>query len=134
MATKIEEVKKEGSRRAAAMRERWSREELQKSLIRKGTVFGTAAVLGTMNRLNVPIAIAGFPWKVAVAGVAMIVEATTKGPVQAVAGGIGDATMAVYIERSISTGSLIAGDDYVEYDGDDDAMRDDAAPADGGEL
>ena len=83
---------------------------LQHSLIRKAGITLTAATYGAMRRHSVPLAIKSFPWKVGVWFGSTLVEAMTKGGVQAVAGAISDTTMASYTENAIATGSLIAGD------------------------
>ena len=101
--------------RIAAARRRTQTENLQRTLVRKAGVIGTAATFGGLNRAGVPVTIGGFPWKLAVSTVANLGEAMTGGNVQAVFAGVADATTAIYIERSISTDTVIAGEgDYVE--------------------
>ncbi len=120
--SKVEIAIAEGKNKLAAARRRYQTKSLENTLIRKAAIVSTAALYGALNRMNVPVAIGGFPWKLGVVTLATLGEGLTKGAVQAASGGIADSTMAIYIERSISTDTLIAGDDdpYDEDDDDDD--------------
>ena len=97
--------------RLAAARRRTTANQLERTLVRKGSVLSTAATYGVLNRVGVPVDVGGFPWKIAVEALALAGEGMTKGNIQAVFGGIADATAAVYVERSISMNTLIAGED-----------------------
>lgn len=105
----LELVKKEASMRIANAGRRVKTQSMERMIIRKAGVLGTASVYGAMNRMGVPHELAGFPWKVAVGTIATVGEALSGGKTQAVCAGIADATTAIYIERSISTGTVIAG-------------------------
>lgn len=95
--------------RIAGVRRSHKTMDMKKMVLRKASVLGTAATFGAMNRMGVPHELAGFPWKLGVATIANVGEALTGGKTQAVLAGIGDSTMAIYVERSITTGSVIAG-------------------------
>ena len=114
----IELMKKEASQKIANANRRAREKGLENTLVHKGALLTTAALYGSLNRMDVPIEIGGFPWKLGVTGLALLAEGMTKGTTQAVAGGVADATLAIYIERSISTNTLVAGDD--DWDDDDD--------------
>jgi len=100
------------------MKRTTERRGLERALVRKASVLTSAATLGTLRRMGVPVAIAGFPWKLGVSTLALLGEGMSKGNVQAVMGGIADASMAIYVERSIGNKVLVAGEgDYDEDDG-----------------
>lgn len=100
----------EAKQRIAAAHRRMRTKTLESALVRKGTGAVTAATLGTMNRLGVPVTIGGFPWKIALIAIAQLGEGLSRGAIQAAMAGVADATSAIYIERSISTKTLIAGE------------------------
>ena len=106
----IELAKKEASSKIQAANRRAKSQRLEATLVRKGVGLSTAALYGTLNRMGVPIAIGGFPWKLGVGALATLAEGLTKGTTNSVMSGIADATMAIYIERSISKNTLIAGE------------------------
>jgi len=119
----LEVAKKETARRIAGARERLRRTTLEHTIVRKGTGVTTAAIYGSMNRMGVPVEIAGFPWKVAVATLAQLGEGLSSGYTQAVFAGVADSTTAIYIERALSTDTLIAGEDddeYIDAESEDD--------------
>lgn len=105
----IELVKKEASMRTAAASRRHKTQSLLGMMVRKSSIMGTASVYGAMNRMGVPVEVAGFPWKLAVGTIANLGEALSGGKTQAVCAGIADATTAIFIERAITTGTVIAG-------------------------
>lgn len=117
-ASKLAVEKAKHRQSMANARRRAERSKIEDALIRKGTIMGTAGIYGTMNRFDVPVDLGGFPWKVAVAGLAWVGEAMSKGAVQSVMGGIGDATLAIYVERAITQKTLIAGEDDDDGDGE----------------
>lgn len=117
--TKIEQVKAEGRQRLANARRRMEQRNMEQTLVRKGTLLASAAGYGTLNRLGVPVSIGGFPWKIGVATLALLGEGLTKGNTQAVMAGLADSTLAIYVERSISTNTLIAGGEG-DYEDEDD--------------
>ena len=125
MASAIETVKAEGRARLAAANRRFRQKGMEQMLIRKAAVLSSAAVYGTLNRVGVPVDIAGFPWKVGVAALALLGEGLSKGATQAVMAGLADTTLAIYVERSISTNTLIAGQYGYGIEGDDDDDDDD---------
>ena len=114
----LELMKIEQASKMAAVRRRFKTQGLQNTLVRKGAVFGTAALYGTLNRFDVPVTIGGFPWKLAVNALALTGEGMTKGGWQAMFAGVSDSTTAIYVERSISENTLIVGEDR-NYDADD---------------
>ncbi len=122
MASLRELEKRDVNARIAAARRRAQSQALERTLVHKGTLITSAALYGTLNRMNVPIAVAGFPWKLGVGALALLGEGLSRGNMQAVMSGVADATMAIYVERSITTDTLIAGehDDYDDDDDDDD--------------
>jgi len=85
------------------------------------------------------VSMGGFPWKLGVEALALLGEGMSKGALQAIMAGIADGTLAIYVERSISTDTIIAGDEDIKYGksvrrpirGDDDDDDDDD---DGGEV
>lgn len=105
----LELAKREHSSRLAAANRRNKMNNFENTLVRKGAVIGTAAVFGTMNRMDVPVTLAGIPWKLFVNAGALLVEGLTSGKLQAAAGGISDATTAIFTERAISENTLIVG-------------------------
>ncbi len=130
MATAIEQVKQEARAKMTAANARIKTKTLERTLVRKGSLLVSSAVYGTLNRMDIPISIAGFPWKLGVGALALLGEGMSKGNLQAVLGGVADSTMAIYVERSISTNNLVAGDD-VGWEDDGSADPDDD---DGGEI
>lgn len=105
----LELAKRDHAARMAATNRRNKMRNFENTLVRKGAVIGTAAVFGTLNRMDVPVTIGGIPWKLFVNAGALIVEGTTSGKLQAAAGGISDATTAIFTERAISENTLIVG-------------------------
>ena len=133
MATAIEQVKIEARAKMTAANARIKTKTLERTLVRKGSLLVSSAVYGTLNRMDIPISIAGFPWKLGVGALALLGEGMSKGNLQAVLGGVADSTMAIYVERSISTNNLVAGDDVGWHD-DGSADDDDDDGSDGGEI
>ena len=127
----IELAKKEASMRIASANQRRKASGTERMLVRKATLVGTAGVYGVLNRMGVPVEIAGFPVKLAISTAANLAEAMTGGNTQAVMAGIADATTAIYVERSITTGTVIAGD--YEVGAEDDEIIEVEAD-DGGQL
>ena len=126
MPSAIEVAKKEASARVANLTRRYKQKNLEHALVRKASLLTTAAVFGTLDRMKVPVAIAGFPWKLGVASLALLGEGLTKGNVQAIMAGLADSTLAIYVSKSISTNTLIAGiesvgaeHDVIDTDGDE---------------
>lgn len=117
-------VKQETRNRIANITRRYKTKNLEHMMVRKATIITTAAIFGALNRMEVPLTVAGIPVKLIVAPAAMLVEGLSKGYLQAGAGGIADSTLAIYIERSISTDSIIAGEDDDDDDGDGDGDGD----------
>ena len=107
--SELDLVKAEHSQRMAAANRRNKMDNFKQTLVRKGAIVSTAAVYGTLNRMDVPVAIGGFPWKLAVSGIALVVEGMSSGMLQATAAGISDATTAIFTERAISENTLIVG-------------------------
>lgn len=85
--------------------------QFETTILRKAGVSLTAAAYGAMNRYAVPNNINGFPWKLGVWLGATLIEALSDSKiVTAFSAGVSDATMAVYMERSISNKTLVAGE------------------------
>ena len=103
-------LKAETASRMASMNRNVKRRALEATMVRHAAVVGTAASLAAMNRMSVPVAIGGVPTKLALALVALVGEGVTRGRTQAALGGVANACMAVYIERSITTKSVVAGE------------------------
>ena len=95
-------------RRDARLRQ--EKRNFERALVRKTGVTLTAGVYGTMSRLGVPNDIMGFPWKLGAFVGATLVEALADGHVQAFAAGMSDATLAIYMDRSIVNKTLISGE------------------------
>lgn len=108
-------------------RNRAQRDSMTSTFVRKGALLTAAGVYGALNRFEVGPSIGGFPYKVGVIGICWIGEALTSGVAQAIFGGIGDGSMAIYTERAISNNTLVAG-----AVGEDDEME--VIEAEGGEL
>lgn len=102
-------VKQEAAARIAAARRRVHTQSLQHTIVRKAGVLTTAAVYGTLHRFKISDSIGGFPWRLGVLTLAQIGEGVSRGAVQAIMAGIADASLAVYVERSIATDTLVAG-------------------------
>jgi hypothetical protein len=109
--SQLDLIKKDATARVAAANRRNKNNNMTAMFIRKGSLVSTSALYGTLNRFGVPITLGGFPWKIGIATISLLVEGLTKGAVQSIAAGVNDSTTAIYIERAISTGSVIAGDD-----------------------
>lgn len=105
----IEQVRAEAAHRIANARRRQREQSLTGALVRKSAGISTAALYGTLNRLAVPATIGGFPWKIGVITLATLGEALSSGMAQSACAGIADATQAIYVERSISKNTLVAG-------------------------
>lgn len=95
---------------ARAARANLTTKALEATLVRKASGVSAAAGYGAMKLMHVPIDIKGFPWKLGVWLGVTVVEALTKGAVQAAAAGLSDTTMAVYVYDAVAKKSVIAGD------------------------
>jgi hypothetical protein len=93
-------------------RHRLKVKHFERSLVRKSAVSLAAASFGAMQRMGVKDDIKGVPWKPLVWLGATLLEATMSNPtLQAFSAGVSDATMAIYIDRSIANKSFVAGDE-----------------------
>lgn len=99
----------EARTRIASAQRRARTSSLENALVRKAAGVTAAALYGTFNRMAVPVALGGFPWKLGVIALAQLGEGLTRGSMQAALAGIADATTAIYVERSITTDTLVAG-------------------------
>jgi hypothetical protein len=108
-SSKLAVARMEASQRLASARRSQKAKAMEHGIVRHATGLTTGAILGTMRRMHVPATIGGFPWKLGLAGAAVLGEAFTKGAMQAALSGVGIATMAIYSEASIATDSLVAG-------------------------
>jgi len=100
------------ARRASATvaRRRSEARQTENTLIRKSAVVLSAGTLGALKRNGVPDEVAGFPWKLVLLGGATLVEFLTRsGAVRSFAGGVSDATAAIYMDRSIVNKTLVSG-------------------------
>jgi hypothetical protein len=134
----LELLKREHAASRAAATRREKMRGYESMFIRKGAGILTAATFGTLNRLDVSVSVGWFPWKLAVSAIALAVEGTTSGKVQAAAAGVGEATNAIYVERSISENTLIVGEGPTGYIAQGDPSMDYAPVGvpieDGGEV
>ena len=135
----LELLKREHAANRAAATRREKMRGYESMFVRKGAGILTAATFGTLNRLDVSVSVGWFPWKLAVSALALAVEGTTSGKVQAAAAGVGEATNAIYIERAISENTLIVGEGPSGYIAQGEPAAMDYAPArapadDGGEI
>ena len=110
MATQAEMATIEARNRIAAARRSQKAKSYEHTLVRKSSGLITAAFFGTLNRMNVPVSIAGFPVKLGVIALAQLGEGLSKGNMAAAMAGIADSVTAIYVERTISTSTLVAGD------------------------
>jgi hypothetical protein len=94
---------------ARESRRRLNARYFERGLVRKAAVIVTAATYGALKRNSVPDEIAGFPWKVVAWGGSTLVELLASGAVAAFAGGVSDATAAIYTDRSIVNKTLVSG-------------------------
>jgi hypothetical protein len=92
-------------------RHKHERTMLEAGLARKAVVSMSAAGMGALQRHGTPNDIKGFPWKLGLWTVATVVEVIAKpgGYLQAVAAGVSDSTMAVYVHDAVAKGTLVAG-------------------------
>lgn len=96
---------------AVTQRHRQHVKQFERALIRKASVSLAAGTYGAMSRFGIKNDLHGFPWKMGVWLGATVVEALARNPVvQSFAAGVSDATMAIYIDQSIATKSLVAGE------------------------
>ncbi len=118
MADKLSEVQ---SRLEAAQsriqRDKNNTKHLESALVRKSVGAMSSGIYGAMNRFGVPVTIKGFPWKLGVWVGATVMEALTRGMVQAASGAVSDNTMGIYIYDAVTKGTVIAGDDENASDG-----------------
>ena len=110
MATAQEIVVAEYRNRMAAAKRTQKTRSMEHVMVRKSSGILSAALYGTLNRMAVPHTIGGFPWKLGVIAVAQLGEGLSKGNMQAAMAGLADATTAIYIERSITTATIVAGE------------------------
>ncbi len=108
--SQLDLIKKDASARVAAANRRNKSANMTAMFIRKGSLVSMSALYGTLNRFGVPVTLGGFPVKIGIATVSLLVEGLSKGALQSIAAGVNDSTTAIYIERAISTGSVIAGE------------------------
>jgi hypothetical protein len=95
------------------IRRRHTVKGFEHALIRKAAVMLTAGAYGTLKRNSVPDEVAGFPWKIAAwAGSTLIEILANNGTVKSFAGGISDATAAIYMDRSIVNKTLVSGNEF----------------------
>jgi hypothetical protein len=83
---------------------------LEGALLRKALVTLSAGVYGAMTRYGISPSMKGFPWKLGVWVISTVAEASTRGMLQQVAGGLADTTLAIYTHDAIAKNSLVAGD------------------------
>ena len=110
-------ARKEVSSRLAAYNRRLKVQNLENLVVRHASGIGTAALLGTLNRMQVRNDIAGFPVKLGIGAAALLGEGLTKGATQAALAGVAGASLAIYVERAVSQNTLVAGDFDPDPDG-----------------
>ena len=96
--------------RSQVANKRAKESRMEHVLVRKSGVALTSVGLGALRKHGVSPGVKGLPWKpLAWLGLTMV-EAFGKGVVQSFAAGASDATMAVYLENAIASGSMVAGE------------------------
>jgi len=108
-SSQLKVAKAEASQRISNARKAARTKGYEHAIVAQAAGITTAALFGTLNRYKIPVTIGGFPWKLGLSALAMLGQAMTKGNVQAAMQGVSIATTAVYVERSISTDTLVAG-------------------------
>ena len=108
-SSQLATVRAEASQRISNARKAARTKGYEHAIVAQASGITTAALFGTLNRYNIPPTIGGFPWKLGLSALAMLGQAMTKGNIQAALQGVSIATTAVYVERSISTDTLVAG-------------------------
>lgn len=108
-SSKLAVAAMEARNRIASARRTQRTRSLEGALVRKATGVTAAALYGTLNRMQVPVTLGGFPWKLGIIALAQLGEGLSRGMAQAALAGIADATTAIYVERSISTDTMISG-------------------------
>jgi type 1 fimbria pilin len=101
---------------AAATRRRLKSNNLTNMIVRQGAGVATGVAIAVMNRNDVPAGMGGdgkgdkgVPWKPLLGGVALVGAALTKGSVSAAFEGVAIAANAIYAERAVTQGELVAG-------------------------
>lgn len=83
----------------------------ENALVRKASVSLTAATYGTLQRYAVKNDVGGFPWKLGVWLGATLVEALSGSQVlTSFSAGVSDATLAIYMDRTISQKTFIGAE------------------------
>jgi hypothetical protein len=117
MNARVALAKAKASQAHSAMRRRIKANNMEAMVIRQGAGIATAITLGVLNRNDVAPGLGAgaddkdgkFPWKPLLGTVALVGAALTKGSVSAGFEGMAIAANAIYTERAVSTGSLVAG-------------------------
>lgn len=100
---------------AAATRRRLKSNNLTNMIVRQGAGIATGVAIAVMNRNDVPPGMGadkdskGWPWKPLLGTVALVGAALTKGSVSAAFEGAAIAANAIYAERAVTQGELVAG-------------------------
>lgn len=100
---------------AAATRRRLKSNNLTNMIVRQGAGVAMGVAIGVMNRNDVPVGMGGdktdpgVPWKPLLGGVMLLGAAFTKGSVSAAFEGAAIAANAIYTERAVTKGELVAG-------------------------
>lgn len=100
---------------AAAGRRRLKASNLTNMIVRQGAGVATGVAIAVMNRNDVPPGMGaskddkGIPWKPLLGGIALVGAALTKGAVSAAFEGVAIASNAIYAERAVTQGELVAG-------------------------
>jgi hypothetical protein len=92
-------------------RHRAHKAAMELGLVRKASVSLAAGAMGALKKHGTPNDIKGFPWKLALWTVSTGFELMGKGMLQAVAAGVSDSSMAIYVHDAVASGSLVAGDE-----------------------
>lgn len=85
-------------------------QQIESAVLHKASIALTAASFGALARNSVPAEIKGVPWKLPLALVAQTIAAVSSGAISTIAGGIADASMAVYTANAIANKNWVAGE------------------------
>jgi hypothetical protein len=93
-----------------ARKHRQTTEQIETAVLHKASIALTAASFGALARNSISAEIKGVPWKLPLALIAQTIAAVSSGAISTIAGGIADASMAVYTANAIATKNWVAGE------------------------
>lgn len=113
MSAKTQLARIKATQLASAARRRLKSERVTHLIIRQGAGVVTGVVMGAMkdvpSGLGADATSAGVPWKPLVGTVALVGAALTRGAVSAALEGVAISANAIYAERAVATGQMVAG-------------------------